>query len=102
MGKGEIARYEQFLLFQQCFLKARSPGASKGVIVWKWVKVKNKCLIGWKTLRKKEKLLVTSNFSFSHNVFHSYVSFVLQNVALCGKGLRLGYTLYLILIQIYL
>ena len=22
MGKGEIARYEQFLLFPQCFLKA--------------------------------------------------------------------------------
>ena len=38
VGKGEIARYEQFLLFQQCFLKACFPGASKGVIVWEWVK----------------------------------------------------------------
>ena len=36
--KGEIARYEQFLLFPQCFQKARFPGASKGVIVWEWVK----------------------------------------------------------------
>ena len=36
--KGEIARYEQFLLFPQCFQKACFPGASKGVIVWKWVK----------------------------------------------------------------
>ena len=35
--KGEIARYEQFLLFPQCFQKACSPGASKGVIVWDWV-----------------------------------------------------------------
>ena len=26
-------------------------------------------LTGWKTLREKEKLLVTSNFSFSHSVF---------------------------------
>ena len=31
MGKGEIARYEQFLLFPQCFQKACFPGASKGV-----------------------------------------------------------------------
>ena len=37
MGKGEIAHYEQFLLFPQCFEKACSPGASKGVIVWEWV-----------------------------------------------------------------
>ena len=39
MGKGEIARYEQFLLFPQCFQKACFPGASKGVIVWEWVKI---------------------------------------------------------------
>ena len=38
MGKGEIARYEQFLLFPKCFPKACFPGASKGVIVWEWVK----------------------------------------------------------------
>ena len=34
VGKGEIARYEQFLLCPQCFQKACFPGASKGVIVW--------------------------------------------------------------------
>ena len=34
VGKGEIAHYQQFLLFPQaCF-----PAASKGVIVWEWVK----------------------------------------------------------------
>ena len=38
VGKGEIARYEQFLLFSQCFQNTRFPGASKGVIVWEWVK----------------------------------------------------------------
>ena len=38
MGKGEIARYEQFLLFPQCFQKACFPGASKCVVVWEWVK----------------------------------------------------------------
>ena len=36
VGKGEIACYEQFLLFEQCFQKACFPGASKGVIVWEW------------------------------------------------------------------
>ena len=43
VGKGEIARYEQFLHFPPCFQKACFPGASKGVIVWEWVK-----LIMWK------------------------------------------------------
>ena len=37
MGKGEIACYEQFLLFQQCFQKVSFNGTSKGVIVWEWV-----------------------------------------------------------------
>ena len=37
MGKGEIARYEQFLLFPQCFHKVCFPGASKGVVEWEWV-----------------------------------------------------------------
>ena len=37
VGKGEIVRYEQFLLFPQCFQEACFPGASKGVIVWEWV-----------------------------------------------------------------
>ena len=37
VGKGEIAPYEQFLLFPQCFQKACFPGASKGIIVWEWV-----------------------------------------------------------------
>ena len=37
LGKGEIASYEQFLLFPQCFQKACFPGVSKGVIVWEWV-----------------------------------------------------------------
>ena len=38
VGKGEIARYVQYLLFPQYFQKAGFPGASKGVIVWEWVK----------------------------------------------------------------
>ena len=38
VGKGKIARYEQFLLFPQRFQKACFPGASKGVIEWEWAK----------------------------------------------------------------
>ena len=38
VGKGEIARYEQFLLFPQCFQKACFTGVSKGVTVWEWFK----------------------------------------------------------------
>ena len=37
VSKGEIARYEEFLLFPQCFQKAGFPGVSKGVTVWEWV-----------------------------------------------------------------
>ena len=44
VGKGEIARYEQFLLFPQCFQKACFPGASKGVIVWEWAIIQTSLL----------------------------------------------------------
>ena len=37
VGKKEITRYRQLLLFPQCFQKACFPGVSKGVIVWEWV-----------------------------------------------------------------
>ena len=36
-GKGQIDRYEQFLLCPQCFQNACFPGASKGDFVWEWV-----------------------------------------------------------------
>ena len=37
----------------------------------------------------KEKLFVTSNFSFSHSVSKSLLSQGCQNVSLCGNGLML-------------
>ena len=46
VGKGEIARYEQFLPFPQCFQKACFPGASKGVIVWEWVNLASSYILG--------------------------------------------------------
>ena len=39
VGKGEIARHEQFLLFPKSFQNPYFPGASRGVIVWEWVNV---------------------------------------------------------------
>ena len=86
-GKRRNGRHEQFLLFPQCFQKACFPGASKGVIVWEWV-IKQRIFDSspnssrlqmtqilaqmarfvsdqiLKTLWKKEKMLVTSIFSF--------------------------------------
>ena len=37
VGKGEIARYEQFLLFPQCFQKTFTADTSKTVLVWERV-----------------------------------------------------------------
>ena len=45
----------------------------------------------------KGEILVTSNFSFSHNVFHSYISLVREIVALCGNGLNSKSIIHLIL-----
>ena len=50
----------------------------------KWKKV---IQMGKKTRWEKEKLLVTSNFSFSHCVFKRLVSKGHQKVSLCGNGL---------------
>ena len=47
---------------------------------------------GEKTLWEKEKLLVTSNFSFSHSVFKRLVSQGRQKVSLCENGLTLSQT----------
>ena len=52
VGKGEIARYEQFLLFPLCFQKACFPGASKGVIVWEWVNpLPHDTVLDWSKLK---------------------------------------------------
>ena len=44
--------------------------------------------IGSKTLWEKEKLLVSSNFSFSHSVFRRLVLQTGKNKGLFGKGLN--------------
>ena len=79
LGKGEIAYYEQFLLFPKCFQKAFFSGASKGVIVWEWVKAGQSSLdLGSNVKRQlqylsydlvqKEPMLVDTIVSFSYNI----------------------------------
>ena len=87
VGKVEIAHFEQFLLFPQCFQKALTADKLKAGLVW--VKVKETMMVinpfpnkPWflcvcstrllKTLLEKEKLLVTSNFSFFYSVFYPF------------------------------
>ena len=53
-----------------------------------FMKIAGSSLNEWKTLWVKEKLLVTSNFSFSHSVFKRLVSQGCQKVSLCGNGLN--------------
>ena len=45
-------------------------------------------LNGKKTLWGKEKLLVMSNFFFSHKVFKRLLLYTRRNQGLCGKGLK--------------
>ena len=67
--------------FPKVFSKACFLGESKGVVVWEWVNPflnKPWFLPVWstnflKTLRIKEKLLITSNFSFSHSVLYQFI-----------------------------
>ena len=47
-------------------------------------------LIELKTLSEKEKLLITSNFFFSHNAFKSCLLLTCQNEYLWSKGLKVG------------
>ena len=51
----------------------------------KWGKI---YLIEYKTLWEKKKLLVTSNFFFSHNVFKSCLLLMGQNEYLWSKVLK--------------
>ena len=44
VGKGEIARYEQFHLFPQCFQKTCTADTHKPGLVWERVKVNGKQL----------------------------------------------------------
>ena len=98
LGKGENAGYQHFLLFLKYFQKPSSLGSLEFRIVCSW----ETSLL--KTLWKKKKMLVTSIFSFSNNVFYSIndrniivvvyfvvckcFQFVSSKISLFGNGLR--------------
>ena len=68
VGKGEIAYYEQFLLFPQCFQKTSTTDTWKPRLVCERDNDSGRSLL--KAVREKEKILLTSIFSFSHDDFH--------------------------------
>ena len=89
VGKGEIARYEQFLLFPQCFQNAHFPGASKGVIVWEWVN----------SLPNNKILYCSKLKAFADNKINvtEKSKFALERVVnIVGKGENAGYQHFLL------
>ena len=89
MGKGEIARYERFLLFPQCFLKACFPGASKGVIVWEWHRQRH-----FNSLPNGKILDLTKLKAFADDKINvtKMLQFALGSVEnIVGKGENAGY-----------
>ena len=56
---------------------------------------------GQKTLWEKVKLLVTSNFTFSHSVFKRLVMQTRKNQGLFGKGLNIKESIPYILLTLY-
>ena len=83
VAKGENARYKQLFLFPQCFKKTCTADMQEQGLVWERVnpllhrysfqRNNNRQLL--KTSWEKKKLLVPSNFFFSHNVFYSIRKF---------------------------
>ena len=98
VGKGEIARYEHFLLFPQCFQKACFPGASKGVIVWEWV---NQRFLLFPQLfySVQEKIIILCTFNLSSaNAFTLVLSMKLSfgeessDITVCSSSFGMGKT----------
>ena len=83
VGKVEIARYEQFLLFPQCFQKASFPEASKGVVVWEWVN-RAKNMVG-----KGENVSHQHLLLFPPQCFRKEFSSGASKPSFTGKGLHL-------------
>ena len=84
MGNGEIARYEQFLLFPQCFQKVYFPGASKGVIVWEWVNP-----LPNDKISNKSKLEAVADDKINENQKSKFALGRVENIV--GKGENAGY-----------
>ena len=83
VGKGENASNQQFWVISGRFqFNSKKRYDVKNIDKWGY-----SYLIEWKTSLEKEKLLVTSNLLFSHNVFKSRLLLMRQNEYLWSKGL---------------
>ena len=101
MGKGEIARYERFLLFLQCFQKACLPVASIGVIVWEWV---NQYFSFFNSLPNNKILDVTKLKAFADdkiNIAQVKISIFDKVENIVGKGENAGYQHFLLFPQCF-
>ena len=58
-----------FTLYQTTKFQTASNWKQIQTTIWRWLKIWNLVCEGQKTVWKKEKMLVTSIFSFSHNVY---------------------------------
>ena len=88
VGKGEVARFEQFLLFPQCFQKACFPGVSKDVIVWEWVKVWIQLFPIRQILdssKLKELKFADDNFKFDEKSRFRFQIFIKQQIFYSSK-----------------
>ena len=74
VGKGEIARYEQFLLFPQCFQKTCTADMQKPGLVWE--RVKSIC---------RRHMMVNINSSFTLMIFKRLFSQGNKNLRTTGK-----------------
>ena len=87
VGKGEIARYEQFLLFPQCFQKACFPGALKGVIVWEWIKEGN-MLIYWAFFQNVHLVItLSSQCNHTYTLMHITIKHIRKSHAFGKKNI---------------
>ena len=102
VGKGEFALYEQFLLFPQCFQKAFFPGASKGVVVWEWVKVVNSRDNSLPHNKNKDLFKLKAFADDNFNVAQMIKFFFERKVNIVGKGENAGYQHFLLFPQCFL
>ena len=86
-AKGEIACFEQFLLFSQCFQKSSAEEASKSVYLWERVQIHffPQCF------QKLSTTMISKIITYSYNEFLNYLDFLIQFLdisSLCNAYVR--------------
>ena len=102
MYKEEIAHYEQFLLFLQCFQKACFSGVSKGVIVWERVKVFTDNLLTLYQTTVSFDPTKLKTLADNKKIVPEILKFVLARVQnIVGKEENAGYQHFLLFVQFF-